>query len=51
MRRNLIPSTLGNLIGGSILVGTFYALSLGTPGHAIQVRGGGWGAWGGNCGL
>ncbi|PRW59472.1 formate nitrite transporter [Chlorella sorokiniana] len=36
IRRNLIPSTLGNLLGGSILVGSAYACSLGSPGHALQ---------------
>lgn len=37
IRRNLVPSTLGNLLGGSILVASAYACSLGSPGHALQV--------------
>lgn len=42
IRCNLVPSTLGNLLGGSILVASAYACSLGSPGHALQVgqRGG-----------
>lgn len=32
-----MPSTLGNLLGGSILVASAYACSLGSPGHALQV--------------
>ncbi len=38
MGHNLIPATLGNMIGGSVLVATAYACSLGTPGHWIQDR-------------
>lgn len=40
IRRNLVPSTLGNLLGGSILVASAYACSLGSPGHALQVGSG-----------
>ncbi|KAL4428475.1 hypothetical protein ABPG75_002564 [Micractinium tetrahymenae] len=36
IRRNLIPATLGNLIGGTVLVASAYACSLGSPGHALQ---------------
>lgn len=36
VQRNLIPATLGNLIGGATLVATSYACSLGTPGHWLQ---------------
>lgn len=35
MGRNLVPATLGNIIGGAVFVGTSYALSFGTPGHAV----------------
>ena len=35
MGRNLVPATLGNIIGGSVFVGTAYALSFGSPGHAV----------------
>ena len=35
--RNLVPATLGNLVGGGFFVGCMYALALGSPGHAIQV--------------
>jgi hypothetical protein len=38
--RNLIPATLGNMVGGGFFVGCMYALALGSPGHAIQVGGG-----------
>lgn len=34
MGRNLVPATLGNIIGGVVFVGTAYALSFGSPGHA-----------------
>jgi hypothetical protein len=37
IKHNLIPATIGNWIGGSVLVATAYACSLGTPGHLIQV--------------
>lgn len=36
IQRNLIPATLGNLLGGSVLVASAYACSLGSPGHALQ---------------
>ena len=32
--KNLVPATLGNIIGGAAFVGTAYALSFGSPGHA-----------------
>lgn len=31
--KNLVPSTIGNLIGGSVFVGTAYAASFGAPAH------------------
>lgn len=34
--KNLVPATLGNLVGGGFFVGCMYALALGSPGHAIQ---------------
>ena len=37
--RNLVPATIGNIIGGAAFVGTAYALSFGTPGHAGARRG------------
>lgn len=36
LTKNLIPVTLGNIVGGGFFVGAMYALALGTPGHAIQ---------------
>ncbi len=31
--KNLVPTTIGNLIGGSVFVGTAYAASFGAPAH------------------
>jgi formate/nitrite transporter FocA (FNT family) len=36
--RNLVPATLGNLIGGCLFVGAAYACSFGTPAHAGEPR-------------
>ncbi|PRW05792.1 cytosolic phosphoglucose isomerase isoform A [Chlorella sorokiniana] len=33
--KNLIPATLGNIVGGAGFVGIAYALSFGTPGHEV----------------
>ncbi|KAL4440622.1 hypothetical protein ABPG75_003623 [Micractinium tetrahymenae] len=33
--KNLVPSTLGNFIGGSLFVGTAYAASFGAPAHWV----------------
>lgn len=33
--KNLVPSTIGNLIGGSVFVGTAYAASFGAPAHWV----------------
>ncbi|KAL4420050.1 hypothetical protein ABPG77_007489 [Micractinium sp. CCAP 211/92] len=33
--KNLVPTTIGNLIGGSVFVGTAYAASFGAPAHWV----------------
>lgn len=34
--KNLIPSTLGNFVGGSLFVGTAYSCAFGTPAHWVS---------------
>jgi len=39
--KNLIPATLGNIIGGVGFVGIAYAMAFGSPGHTSE-----WQGWG-----
>lgn len=36
IKKNLIPATLGNIIGGMALVGAMYSLVYGRPGQAMS---------------
>ena len=36
LTRNLIPATLGNIVGGTLFVGAGYSCSFGTPAHASE---------------